>query len=167
MSWYHYVKDNIRSFEEYDISKDVIYLVCTKRGLESLKGLPPSVRTLFCSDNKLTTFEHLPKGKLREIWCGQNNITTFEHLPSSVKSVDVSRNPITSLEHLPSSVKWMCCDRTPCENEFDRLGLEEVHTRNRYISKIWKMWNSLEKSYLSLPPEEVITDIKDIFYHLF
>lgn len=61
--------------------------------IERLIGLPRSLTSLYCSDNKLTQLPKLPP-HLEVLFCDANQLTTLPEIPQTLKDINFSNNPL-------------------------------------------------------------------------
>jgi hypothetical protein len=90
------------------------YFFCTDNKLTSLQGVPKIVKGDFlCFGNKITSLQGVPNCIKGYFDCSSNNLTTLEGSPDSVEGYfDCSFNNITSLKGAPSFIggDFYCSD---------------------------------------------------------
>ncbi len=117
--------------------------------LRELPELPPKVRHLNISQNKLTDLSGLPRG-LRKLYCGMNNkLLQFppDMPPGLIHVSCVGCFRLQSLDTLPDSVKYL--DATHCEllREILRLPCE---------LRIFKFYHAYSLSYIREFPQQLM-----------
>lgn len=89
-----------------DSQSDELNLFCL--GLRDLPPLPPQIKTLHVSNNKLTELPMLPDG-LTRLDCKQNRLTNLPVLPAGLKHLDAYHNKLTALPFLPDALEILRC----------------------------------------------------------
>ena len=81
-------------------------LYCSNNQLTSFQHLnAPVLTTLSCGDNRLTSFQHLSAPVLTTLYCGDNQLTSFQHLNAPVlTTLHCGDNQLTSFQHLSAPV---------------------------------------------------------------
>ena len=86
-------------------------LRCYNNNLTNLYGLPTSIQTLDCSNNKITSFNYL-------LNC------------SSLKSLNCSNNQISSSNDLPYNIEYLDCSSNKFSGSFSLTGRSNLKTLN-------------------------------------
>lgn len=81
----------------------------SRLGLVTLPPLPPTVKILHCTSNRLKTLPPLPEG-LEELHCYFNSITELPHLPTTLRELACSHNLLTQLPDLPKNLQVLACN---------------------------------------------------------
>ena len=90
----------------------VTYLPVIGGSITDLTGIHhfSALKTLYCSDNSLTSLPVLPNG-LEELFCINNQLTSLSPtLPSGLRTLHCSDNKLTSLPVLPDSLEFLNCE---------------------------------------------------------
>ena len=105
---------NLKSLEDFNISKVDGGFWCHNLGLTSLKGCPREVGGTFdCSKNLLTTLEGCPIKAGENFFCSINNIISLKGCPEIINGVfDCSHNQLYTLDNCPKETKgdFWCYD---------------------------------------------------------
>lgn len=87
--------------------KNLEELVCRQNQLIELKSLPPRLKSLDCSYNKIEYIE-LPDS-LRALRVGGNKIDSLVSIPLGLTFLHCDGNELTYIDTLPDSLNWMSC----------------------------------------------------------
>src|SRR5947208_576254 len=131
IKWFaHYFEENELCFK-YQTSNIMTFDISSK-GLTTLKDIefPPSVTTLYCGSNQLTTLEGCHPS-VTTLNCGGNRLATLEGCPPSVVELSCVSNQLTTLEGCPSSVKILYYHDNPLTDQYQNKTLDEIHNINR------------------------------------
>jgi len=108
----------------------------TDSDLAELPQLPPNLKQLLCSGNKLTSLPPLPD-TLKLLICGHNQLTELPPLPDSLEELDCEHNNLTSLPILNNRLKVLVCeDNQITELPQIPLRLTHLNARNNPIIKL-------------------------------
>jgi Leucine-rich repeat (LRR) protein len=116
-------------------NQDVV-LDLTDSDLEELPELPPNLKKLFCSGNRLTSLPPLPD-TLELLVCGWNKLTELPQLPARLEELQCENNNLTSLPVLPNTLIVLNCE----DNQITELPqipfrLTHLNARNNPIVKL-------------------------------
>ncbi len=104
----------------------LVSLNCTNNNLTALPDkLPPTLKYINVSYNKITQFKSLPDG-LTRFYCSNNLLTFLPELPSTLQILDCSYNKITALPSLKNLTTLFCTNNLltalpPLPNSLDGL----------------------------------------------
>ena len=108
----------------------------TDSDLAELPQLPPNLKQLLCSGNKLTSLPPLPD-TLKLLICSYNQLTDLPPLPASLEELDCEHNNLTSLPILNNRLKVLVCeDNQITELPQIPLRLTHLNARNNPIIKL-------------------------------
>jgi hypothetical protein len=85
------------------------YLYCSFNKLTSLPPLPPKLQRLVCNDNALTELPPLPPTLIR-LCCSGNKLTELPPLPHSLVYLTCYGNKLSELPHLPPTLRELYCN---------------------------------------------------------
>ena len=110
--------------------------------LTELPDLPPTLETLYCSENALTELPNLPP-TLKTLSCDNNALTTLPDLPLNLEALSCCNNALTTLPNLPPTLKTLICDNTALTVLPDLpLNLNRLFCRNNPITQIGRLSNN-------------------------
>lgn len=80
------------------------WLDCSNNNLTDLYNVPTSLQTLYCQNNKITSFNYLQNcSSLKSLNCSNNQISSLTNLPTSIEFLDCSSNKFTILDFCNTS----------------------------------------------------------------
>ena len=120
------------------MSREVLDL--SGRGLTELPDLSnyTDVIHLRCDHNQLTTFENVKwPPSLRELYCSNNRLTSLDTLPSSLIQLCCINNLLSSLDHLPPTLTCLYCVNNPFSYPFQPITLQAIRDYNTNLANLY------------------------------
>jgi hypothetical protein len=101
---------------------------CSYNKLTTLEGVPKEVGGNFsCRNNNLTSLEGAPKEVGGDFWCSNNKLTTLEGAPKEVGGgFSCSFNKLTTLDHMPNIRGDIYIDGNPLPKEILNLPKDKL-----------------------------------------
>lgn len=87
-------------------------LYCSDNRMTALPPLPLTLHTLYCPGNRLATLPYLPPN-LSTLDCGVNDLAYLPPLPDTLNILDCSGNRLTRLPSLPATLQMVYCHANP------------------------------------------------------
>jgi hypothetical protein len=134
-------------------NQDVV-LDLTDSDLEELPPLPPNLKKLLCSGNRLTSLPQLPD-TLELLVCGWNKLTELPQLPARLEELQCENNNLTLLPVLPNTLIVLNCE----DNQITELPqipfrLTHLNARNNPIVKLTNLPEARD-----FPQVEIFVDV--------
>ena len=107
---------NLTSIPEGILPPTLQTLLCYHNKLTSLPALPPTLQKLDCDNNQLTNLPVLPSS-LQTLWCCHNQLTSLPTLPPTLRHLYCAFNKLTSLPTLPPTLQELWC----CRNQLTSI----------------------------------------------
>ena len=132
------------SIKNHILPNSLKSLYCSNNKLTDLPELPNSLELLYCCGNNLTSLPKLPDS-LKELYCYDNKIVSLnDHLPDSLKKLSCYCNMLTYLPNLPNKLQQLYCSK----NKLKKLpelpnSLITLFCSNKKLKELPKLPNSL------------------------
>jgi Leucine-rich repeat (LRR) protein len=135
------------------LSEDILTLNISGKckGIKSLPDLTrfKNLKTLKCSDNKLTSLPTLPQN-LEYLYCSNNQLILLPTLPQYIEDLDCSGNKLTLLPTLPQNLQKLSCRN----NQLTLLptlpqNLEYLYCSHNKLTSLHTLPQNLQKLYCS------------------
>ncbi len=95
---------SISNLQGINYFSKLTWLDCSNNNLTSLYNVPTSLQTLYCQNNKITSFNYLQNcSSLKSLNCSNNQISSLTNLPTSIEFLDCSSNKFTILDFCNTS----------------------------------------------------------------
>ena len=95
---------SISNLQGINYFSKLTWLDCSNNNLTDLYNVPTSLQTLYCQNNKITSFNYLQNcSSLKSLNCSNNQISSLTNLPTSIEFLDCSSNKFTILDFCNTS----------------------------------------------------------------
>jgi Leucine-rich repeat (LRR) protein len=126
-----------------------------------LPHLPPSLRILYCYNNKLTSLPLL-NASLQELYCYNNKLTSLPPLSPSLVDLYCNNNELILLPDIHDSVQFFYWDNNPIHHLLNG-SRENIHTFNHF--RKYYFLSKLKKKFLSWMWKTREERIKEQFHY--